>query len=154
MRNTKDKIATAGKIKRTTKETVSTVVKEVKSGTFQLAANSKEYARTMAQIDELIKIPDDKLTKKQADELHKLAVAAQRYEKSIYTIKPPSTFEGVLEMKMYELKLNQGEMAKRMHVSNAKFSLILSGKQKPDIYFLKTMNEILGIDGNYLLSIL
>ena len=117
-------------------------------------SNSKEYAQTMARIDELIKIPEEKLTLKQVDELHKLAVAAQRYEQSVYIIKPPSTFEGILEMKMYELKLTQGEMAKKLHVSNAKFSLILNGKQKPDIYFLKTMNEILGIDGNYLLSVL
>jgi len=108
----------------------------------------------MARIDALITIPDANLTQKQAGELHRLAVAAQRYEKSIYTIKPPATFEGVLEMKMYELKLNQGEMAKKLNVSNTKFSLILSVKQKPDIYFLKTMNESLGIDGNYLLSVL
>jgi HTH-type transcriptional regulator / antitoxin HigA len=57
-------------------------------------------------------------------------------------------------MKMYELKLNQSEMAKKLNVSNAKLSLILGGKQKPDIYFLKTVNENLGIDGNYLLSVL
>jgi transcriptional regulator with XRE-family HTH domain len=57
-------------------------------------------------------------------------------------------------MKMYELKLNQGEMAKRLNISGAKFSLILSGKQKPDIHFLKTVHDNLGIDGNYLLSVL
>lgn len=117
-------------------------------------SNNVEYEQIMAKIDVLIKIPDDQLTQKQANELHRLAVMAQRYEKSIYNIKPPSTFEGVLEMKMFELKLNQGEMAKKMQVSNTKFSLIMSGKQKPDIYFLKTMNESLGIDGNYLLSVI
>jgi HTH-type transcriptional regulator / antitoxin HigA len=117
-------------------------------------SNNKDYNKLMKKIDELMEIPDSRLTKKQASELHQLAVAAQRYERSIYNIKPPSTFEGVLEMKMYELKLNQSEMAKKLNVSNAKLSLILGGKQKPDIYFLKTVNENLGIDGNYLLSVL
>ena len=114
----------------------------------------KDYEKIMARIDELIEIPDNKLTKKQAGELHRLASAAQRYEKSIYTIKPPATFDGLLEMKMYELKLNQGEMAKKLKISNAKFSLVLSGKQKPDIPLLKAVQEKLGVDGNYLLSVL
>ena len=35
--------------------------------------NNKEYAKVMAQIDELIKTPDSELTKSQANELHKLA---------------------------------------------------------------------------------
>jgi HTH-type transcriptional regulator/antitoxin HigA len=86
--------------------------------------------------------------------LHSLASSAQRYEKSIYTIKPPATFDGLLEMKMYELKLNKGEMAKKLKISNAKFSMILNGKQKPDIPLLKAVQEKLGIDGNYLLSVL
>ena len=115
---------------------------------------NKDYEKVMARIDELVEIPDNKLTKDQAGELYKFALAAQRYEKSIYTIKPPSTFDGILEMKMYELKLNQAEMAKKLKLSSAKFSLILSGKQKPDIPLLKAVQEKLGIDGNYLLSIL
>jgi HTH-type transcriptional regulator/antitoxin HigA len=116
--------------------------------------SNKEYIKIMGKIDALIDIPDSKLTQAQASELHALASAAQRYEKSVYSIKPPTTFDGILEMKMYELKLNQGEMAKKLKVSNAKFSLILSGKQKPDIPLLKAVREKLGIDGNYLLSVL
>jgi HTH-type transcriptional regulator/antitoxin HigA len=116
--------------------------------------NNKDYDAVMKRIDELVEIPDNKLTKALASELHRLAKMAQAYEKTIYTIKPPSTFEGVLEMKMYELKLTQGKMAKRLKVSDAKFSLILSGKQQPDIKFLKTVHDSLGIDGNYLLSVL
>ena len=115
--------------------------------------NNKDYEKIMAEIDLLIEIPDNKLSKEQASKLHRLAKAAQQYEKSVYTIKPPSTFEGILEMKMYELKLNQGAMAKKLHTSGAKLSMILSGKQKPDIKFLKTVHDNLGIDGNYLLSV-
>jgi len=56
-------------------------------------------------------------------------------------------------MKMYELRLNQGAMAKKPEISDAKLSMILSGKQQPDIKFLKTVHDSLGIDGNYLLSV-
>lgn len=154
MRSVKKEIKPAGRQPRVKKTLAVSDNFYSKTKTAVSVSNNKDYEKVMAKIDKLIEIPDNKLTTKQADELHKLAVAAQRYEKSIYNIKPPSTFEGVLEMKMYELKLNQGEMAKKLHVSNAKFSLILSGKQKPDIYFLKSLNESLGIDGNYLLSVL
>ena len=118
-----------------------------------LVQNNKDYNKVMARIDELIEIPDDELTKELANELKALAKAAQQFEQQIYTIKPPTTFEGILEMKMYELKLNQGGMAKKLKISDAKFSLILSGKQAPDIKLLKTMHDNLGLDGNYLLSV-
>ncbi|HMG69390.1 MAG TPA: hypothetical protein VK588_16950, partial [Chitinophagaceae bacterium] len=94
-----------------------------KETNLQILTN-KDYEKIMARINALIEIPDNKLTKSQANELHKLASTAQKYEKSIYTIKPPSTFDGLLEMKMYEMKLNQGEMAKKLKISNAKFSLV------------------------------
>ena len=118
--------------------------------------NNKDYEKIMARIDALVEIPDARINKGQATELNTLAVAvaAHRYEKSIYNIKPPATFDGILEMKMYELKLNQGEMAKRLKISNTKFSMILSGKQKTDIPLLKAVQENLGVDGNYLLSVL
>src|SRR5947208_2548498 len=87
-----------------------------KSKMISTIRNHKDYEKVMVRIDELIEIPDSKLTKEQAGELHKLAKMAQQYEKSIYTIKPPSTFEGILEMKMYELKLNQGAMAKKLKI--------------------------------------
>ncbi len=132
----------------------NTRAKATRKSTPMQVLTNKDYVKIMARIDELIVIPDNKLTKKQAGELHTLAVAAQRYEKSIYTIKPPATFDGILEMKMYELKLNQGEMAKKLKIGSAKLSLILSGKQKPDIPLLKAVQEKLGIDGNYLLSVL
>jgi len=51
--------------------------------------NNKDYEKIIAEIDALIEIPNSKLTKAQAAELHRLAKAAQLYEKSVYTIKPP-----------------------------------------------------------------
>jgi len=129
-------------------------VKTYKEETSPQILTNGDYEKVMNRINKLIEIPDNKLTEEQAAELNKLAVAAQRYEKSIYKIKPPSTFDGLLEMKMYELKMNQAEMAKKLKVSTAKLSLILSGKQRPDIPLLKAVQEQLGIDGNYLLSVL
>ena len=54
----------------------------------------KEFAQVMVTIDDLIQISDERLTKKQADKLKRLALAAQNYERAIYAIKPSSTFSG------------------------------------------------------------
>ncbi len=43
-------------------------------------------------------------------------------------------------------------MAKVLKVSNAKLSLIMNGKQKADIRFLKALHKEFKIDGNQLLE--
>ena len=56
-------------------------------------------------------------------------------------------------MKMYEMRLKQKELAKKLNVSDAKLSLIMNGKQKPDINFLKAVHLQLNISGDYLLKV-
>jgi HTH-type transcriptional regulator/antitoxin HigA len=112
----------------------------------------KDYNTTMKKIDVLMKKGETKLTKKEAEHLSSLALAAQAYEKSIYTIPAPKTLEGLIELKMYERRLKQKELAKLMGIGEPKLSQIMSRKRKPDIKFLKAAHEQLGIDGNLLLE--
>ena len=106
----------------------------------------------MSRIDALMKKGEDTLTDKEAKELKKLALVAQQYEKNIYTIEAPKTIEGMIELKMYERKLKQKELAKLMGLGEAKLSQILSGKRVPDVAFLKAAYQKLGIDASFLLS--
>jgi len=50
---------------------------------------AKEYNAAMSKIDALMKKGEDALTAKEAKELRSMALAAQKYEKSIYTIEAP-----------------------------------------------------------------
>ena len=95
---------------------------------------------------------ETRLTIKQAEELRKLAIAAQAYEKAIYTIPAPTTLEGLIELKMYERKLKQKQLAKLLGIGESKLSQIMSKKRKPDVAFLKALHTLLGIDGNILLE--
>jgi len=112
----------------------------------------KEYNATMKKIDALMKKGEDNLTDNDADELRALSLAAQAYEKSIYTIRPPQTIKGIIELEMFERRLKQKELAKLMKIGEAKLSQILNGKREPDVAFLKAAHEKLGIDGNILLE--
>jgi HTH-type transcriptional regulator / antitoxin HigA len=114
--------------------------------------NEKEYNATMKKIDALMKKGEKNLTDKEAKEIRTLALAAQAYEKSIYTIPAPKTFEGLIELKMYERRLKQKELAKLLGIGEPKLSQIMSRKRKPDLAFLKAAHEHLGIDGNILLE--
>lgn len=107
----------------------------------------------MGQIEQLIKAGNGTIKKKDLLLYEGLAKAARDYEQQKYSVESPATLEGLLEWKMYELKLKQKGLAKKLHVSDAKLSLIMSGKQKADAAFLKSVHRELGIDGNVLLSV-
>lgn len=112
----------------------------------------KDYNATMKKIDALMKKGENNLTNKEAEELRMLALAAQAYEKSIYTIPAPKTLEGLIELKMYERKLKQKELASLLEIGEPKLSQIMSKKRKADVAFLKAAHKHLGIDGNTLLE--
>lgn len=62
-------------------------------------------------------------------------------------------FRGLIELKMYEKKLKQKDVAKLLNTTDTKLSEIMNFKRKPSLSFIKAMNETLGIDGNLLLKI-
>lgn len=112
----------------------------------------KQYNAAIKKIDALMKKGENNLTDQEAGELRILALAVQEYEKTIYTIPAPKTLEGLIELKMYEHKLKQKELAKMLGVTESKLSQILSRKRRPDVDFLKAARNRLGIDGNVLLE--
>lgn len=122
-----------------------------KSGNYQIG-NEKEYNAAMDKIDALMKKGEAGLTEIESEALRLLAVAAQTYEKTIYSIPAPKTLEGLIELKMYERKLKQKELARLLGIGEPKLSQIMSKKRKPDVAFLKAAHEHLGIDGNVLLE--
>jgi HTH-type transcriptional regulator / antitoxin HigA len=114
--------------------------------------SEKEYNAVMREIDALMKKGENKLTDEESEQLRTMALAAQAYEKTIYTIPAPKTLEGLIELKMYERKLKQKELAKLLGIGEPKLSMIMSRKRKPDVKFLKAAHKKLGIDGNVLLE--
>ena len=114
--------------------------------------NDKDYKEVMNQIDTLMAKGSDKVTKSELSEIRKLSLAAQRYEQNKYKIEEPSTLAGIIEMKMYEMRLRQKDVARKLNVSDAKLSLIMKGKQKPDIQFLKAVHKELHVNADLLLN--
>ena len=53
----------------------------------------------------------------------------------------------MIELKMYERRLKQKELAKLLGIGEPKLSQIMSKKRKPDVAFLKAAHEQLGLTG-------
>jgi antitoxin component HigA of HigAB toxin-antitoxin module len=81
-----------------------------------------------------------------------MAVAAEAYEDTYYPLPMPKTIGQMVELKMYEMKLNQTAMAEMLGLARPKFSQILNGKREPDVTFLKAAYKKLKIDPGFLLD--
>lgn len=114
---------------------------------------SKEvYELTMKEIDALMKKGEENLSEKELERLRILSEAAEGYEDVHDPLPIPSSLPDMIRMKMFQLKLKQHYAARLLGVSEAKLSLIMSGKQKPDIYFLKALHDKLNLDANQILQ--
>lgn len=118
----------------------------------------KKFELAEAKMFELLNITTqkggfDQLTPKQRVALDKYTKIVRAYEEVTFTIPMPQTVQGLIELKMYEKKLKQKDLAKLLNTTDTKLSEIMHHKRKPSLSFIKAMNEALGIDGNLLLKI-
>jgi len=114
--------------------------------------NEADYNQVMEKIDSLMAKGSDKVSKDELYQIRLLAEKAQAYEQTKYMIEAPSTLIGMIEMRMFEMRLKQKELAKKLNVSDTKLSLIMNGKQKPGIDFLKAIHSELNIDAEFILE--
>ena len=114
--------------------------------------NESDYTAVMAKIDSLMSKGSQNVSKKELAEIRTLALAAQQYEQQKYVIAAPATLSGMIEMRMYEMRLKQKDLAKILNISDAKLSLIMNGKQKPDVEFLKAVHTQLHVDAEFILQ--
>ena len=95
----------------------------------------------------------NKLTQKESIALDKYTQTVKAYEDVHFHIPMPGTLQGLLELKMYEKKLKQKELAALLNTTDTKLSEIMHHKRKPSLSFIKALNHVLGIDGNLLLKV-
>lgn len=114
--------------------------------------NDAGYNEVMARIDSMMAKGSEEVSKEDLTEIRSMAQTAQAYEQAKYVIDPPTTLTGMIEMKMFEMKLKQKDLAKKLKVSEAKLSLIMNGKQQASIDFLKAVHTELHIDAEFILE--
>ena len=108
-----------------------------------------EYSKALDEVHLLMKKGEDNLTTKDAQSLTAMAGMIQAYEKAHYPFPMPKTIAEMVELKMFERKMNRVGLAAMLGIDTPKLSQILNGKRQPDVTFLKAVHQKLGIDGNF-----
>jgi HTH-type transcriptional regulator/antitoxin HigA len=111
-----------------------------------------QHKAALKKADTLMKKGEKNVNPAESSEIRSLALEIQAYEKERYYVSPPKTLEGMIELRMYELRLNQASLADKLGVSTSKLSLILNKKQRPDVAFLKALYSKLKVDANFILQ--
>ena len=112
--------------------------------------NEIELKLAFITLDKLIAEMGDNETKQAQARL--LAELIQRYEKEYVSFPIPTTLIGMIELKMYEMKLKRQDLAAILGIETSRMSEYLNGKRKINLEFAKKIHEKLGIDGNFILE--
>ena len=115
--------------------------------------SDKEYYAITKRIDELLTIVTDEnyTVIPEAIELDFLSALVEEYENKYFPVSIPTLAE-VLKLRMYEMGINQGQLAAILHVSPSRISEYLSGKE-PTLRVAKAMYEKLNISANTIFGV-
>jgi len=88
------------------------------------------------------------------EELQHLSILAEAWEDGIplMPIRKPKTLVEMLELKMYERKLKQKELADLLGVSATRLSEVMQGKRKVNMDLAKRLHSVLKIDAAFILE--
>lgn len=117
--------------------------------------SEKHYHETMIMIYDLMSKGEANLTGADTQELAAMTVATEKFEDEVLGLKPtrqPDSLSGVIELFMYENKMSQAKLAVELGISKPKLSQILTGKRKPDVYFIKAIYNKLKLDPKFILD--
>ena len=134
----------------------------------------EDYTKAINEVEKLMKRGEQNLTADEMEMLDKISEKVEAYEEHHKMTPVPISKQlahekdkekiaavlgyepdlvGLVEFKMYQLKMNQNALAEILGMPASKISQILNKKREPDVPFLKGIHEKLGIDGNYILEV-
>lgn len=115
--------------------------------------NDWEYQAIIKRIDQLLEIvTDDNYNSiPEAVELDFLSALIEEYDRTNYPIVPPQLSDAI-RLRMYEMDINQAELAKLLGVSPSRITEYLSGKE-PSLKVARTICEKLNISANVVLGV-
>ena len=115
--------------------------------------NDREYQAISKRIDQLLEVVTDENYNSipEAVELDFLSTLIEEYDRKHYSIAPPKLSE-TIRLRMYEMNINQAELAKLLGVSPSRITEYLSGKE-PSLKVARTICEKLNISANVVLGV-
>ena len=115
--------------------------------------NAKEYKDANSRMEELLAILTDKgkLGKKQQLELDRISEAIALFEEEHYPFKPETLIE-MIELRMFQRKLKQKDLARILGTTPSRISEILNGKRDLTMDLARELYKKLNVDPKLILS--
>ncbi|WP_428653711.1 helix-turn-helix domain-containing protein [Runella sp.] len=120
-----------------------------------------EYQQVMSEIEVLLKKAThnggfESLTPVETEHLRILSLQAEAYEDAIpimpIQIPKPQTLSEMLNLKMFQLKLKQKELAALLDITPTRLSEVMTGKRKVNMDLAKRLYQKLAIDPTFILE--
>lgn len=117
--------------------------------------NETEYNALMKTIETLMNKGEVNLSKAEKDKLKKMALMAEKFEETAYKLPTPTTIQGWIEMRMFENKLKQKDLATLLDVPASRISEFINAKNnKPlTMVFAKKLYKKLNIPAEVLMEL-
>lgn len=121
--------------------------------------SEEEYRQVMEKVETYLQkathgggfqsLPPD-----EQDELHRLSLIAEAWEDNIplMPIRQPQTLTEMIQLKMYERKLKQKDLAALLGISATRLSEVMQGKRKVNMDLAKRLYTALNIDPRFILE--
>ena len=115
--------------------------------------NAKEYKDANSRMEELLAVLTDKgkLGKKQQLELDRISEAISSYEEEHYSFRPETLIE-MIELRMFQRKLKQKDLAKLLGTTPSRISEILNGKRDLTMDLARELYKKLNVDPKLILN--
>jgi len=115
--------------------------------------NHQEYIKASIRLEELIDLVDDNTPKSDplAVDFIKVSNIIEAYEEIHFPIGLPSLKE-VIELRMFEMKLKQKDLALLLNISASRVSEIFKGKRDITLNIAKSLHKKLNIGSDIILQ--
>lgn len=112
-----------------------------------------QYKAAEARMEELLSLVDDATPINDPNyiELKKVSEIIEAYEMEHYPIGTPSLRE-VIELRMFEMKLKQKDLADLLETSASRISEYFNGKRDITMEMARKLNKKLNIDSDIILQ--
>ena len=136
------------------------VLQEMCSKAMQYKINSEEaYQQVMERVQSYLQKSTEQggrhtLTSVEKEDLRHLSLLAETWEDGIplMPIRQPRTLTEMLELKMYERKMKQKDLAAMLGITATRLSEVMKGKRKVNMDLAKRLYKVLHIDAAFILE--
>ena len=119
----------------------------------QSISNESEYQTALAAIEPFLQKGFEHLSFEEDEELARITSLIEDYEAIHYPLPfKPKTLVEMLELRMFERKLKQKDLAKVLQVTENRISEVINGNRKVNMDLAKRLYSELNIDPHFILT--